>query len=570
MKPAPKKIVWLMSVAGLGMSLGEAAHAKVGAVAYMQFLSDLERLREIDHAGLVLDSTDRASGEWLRPLDWAHFTNGHSVPVAAVDAAEVAVPLRSDLDLDIDALAMVLTDEPPRAAPQAAPTFVVRQLEIAPDSHSYRGWVAGRDAGQSGGARSVGAVSSTAWSDQGPGDADANEESRGIAALAVDASSPDLDLDLYRYLGESETPAPQRAIAPAPMALAVAIDVDLGADVDLLLPLSAESQPLPRLNTVAASPSVDIHLDWGPSLDINLDVPAVLDLNLDPFLRLDWYRRFSAIPTHTPTFEVAAASNEAAWISPPRSLSCESESASRRDAAAVEIVVASHADRVLRSLEALLTNTAASANGFGAQTRETFVSSEAERARLELADFLREGKGRKKAAVATLTTSITPAQDAVAGNPDPVRDQRQGAHGARATIRDGTRVVSESRLDGVRGGFVNHEGLQVSFGIERAVYINGSLVTTTSLNVSGLGAGATAAADVAARGSLLIQVGAGNVFTTAPLSAAMLGTVVQNTLDGQRIQSVTTVNAAVNSVQLLRSQALESSLRSAVIDSLRR
>lgn len=114
------------------------------------------------------------------------------------------------------------------------------------------------------------------------------------------------------------------------------------------------------------------------------------------------------------------------------------------------------------------------------------------------------------------------------------------------------------------------KGLAVSFGIERAVYGNGNLVATTNLNISGLGPGASAGAvELASRGSSQIRIGPGNV-AMAPMSATTLGTIVQNTLDGQRIQNVTTVNATVNRVQQLRSQTLESSLRSAVIDSLRR
>ena len=46
--------------------------------------------------------------------------------------------------------------------------------------------------------------------------------------------------------------------------------------------------------------------------------------------------------------------------------------------------------------------------------------------------------------------------------------------------------------------------------------------------------------------------------------------MVQNTLNDQKIQSITAINATVNSLQLVRAQNLQSTLRSAVIDSLRR
>ena len=132
----------------------------------------------------------------------------------------------------------------------------------------------------------------------------------------------------------------------------------------------------------------------------------------------------------------------------------------------------------------------------------------------------------------------------------------------------------------VRGGFVTSNGLQISFGIERAVYINGNLVTTTSLNVSDMGkvtAGQTPSASVSAglssavqRGTTLIQNGVGSTFQSGPMSAASLGTVIQNTLNNQKIQSVTLVNATVNSLQMLKAQNFQSSLRSVLIDSLRR
>ena len=132
-------------------------------------------------------------------------------------------------------------------------------------------------------------------------------------------------------------------------------------------------------------------------------------------------------------------------------------------------------------------------------------------------------------------------------------------------------ALADASLDRVRGGF-SADGLSISFGIERAVYVNGALVTTTSLNVSDLGritAGrGTTAFDVGTIG--LIQSGAGNVVSPTMISAGSVGTVIQNTLDGQKIQNVTIINATTNSLGLLRGLNLQSSLRGAVIDSLRR
>lgn len=133
-------------------------------------------------------------------------------------------------------------------------------------------------------------------------------------------------------------------------------------------------------------------------------------------------------------------------------------------------------------------------------------------------------------------------------------------------------AMDKARLDTMRGGFTTGEGLKLSFGIERAVYINGNLVTTTSLNVSDLGA-ATAgrAASATVNGSLaLVQSGSGNTFLPGTVSSTAVGTVIQNTLDHQKIQHVTVVNATVNSMQVLRAMNLQHAVRTAITDSIRR
>lgn len=151
---------------------------------------------------------------------------------------------------------------------------------------------------------------------------------------------------------------------------------------------------------------------------------------------------------------------------------------------------------------------------------------------------------------------------------------------ARVNPFGGERVaVRDNALDRVRGGFVTNN-LNIAFGIERAVYINGSLVTTTSLNISDTGR-VTSSIDAKALtpGSLaLIQSGAGNsvaggAFSSASgvgLNANAIGTVVQNTLDGQKIQNITVINATANSLGALRDLNLQNNLRSSLIDSLRR
>src|SRR4029077_11376028 len=48
-------------------------------------------------------------------------------------------------------------------------------------------------------------------------------------------------------------------------------------------------------------------------------------------------------------------------------------------------------------------------------------------------------------------------------------------------------AISDATLDEMRGGFTTTSGLEVTFGIERALYVNGELISTTSLNVVNLG-----------------------------------------------------------------------------------
>jgi hypothetical protein len=164
---------------------------------------------------------------------------------------------------------------------------------------------------------------------------------------------------------------------------------------------------------------------------------------------------------------------------------------------------------------------------------------------------------------------LAQAQPAPAAPPEAPSADRAN----RRAIGSDMVAVSSQRLDEVRGGFVTETGLKVSFGIERAVYLNGSLVTTTSLNISDLSkiAGGQAQVTGAGSGSLaLVQSGSGNAFSPGSISSTAAGTVIQNTLDNQKINTITRIDAVVNSSGILRSINLQSSMRSAIVDSLRR
>lgn len=141
------------------------------------------------------------------------------------------------------------------------------------------------------------------------------------------------------------------------------------------------------------------------------------------------------------------------------------------------------------------------------------------------------------------------------------------------------RSLDASSLDDIRGGFEPvGSSLKFSFGIERAVFINGQLVASTVLNLKDLqwvaGSGSapqvlTSGAAAAAGALSVVQSGAGNSFA-AQAGANLAGTVIQNTLNDQKIQNVTTINAAVNSAQLLRAMSVQSAVQSGIVSSLRR
>ncbi|BAL22568.1 hypothetical protein [Azoarcus sp. KH32C] len=162
---------------------------------------------------------------------------------------------------------------------------------------------------------------------------------------------------------------------------------------------------------------------------------------------------------------------------------------------------------------------------------------------------------------------LAPANDAPAALPPPTPAPR----GQEPVLFSGA-LVDDDTLDGLRGGFETPGGLVMSFGIERLVYINGALTSMTRLNVADLGSLSGSGIDPAqlsAVGSTLavIQNGPNNTFVSDALAdgafATAFATVIQNSLNNQRIQAVTTINATVNSLDMMRASRLGESLRSA-------
>jgi hypothetical protein len=130
--------------------------------------------------------------------------------------------------------------------------------------------------------------------------------------------------------------------------------------------------------------------------------------------------------------------------------------------------------------------------------------------------------------------------------------------------------VPNERLDTVRGGFDLGEGLEASLGIERAVYIDGNLVTYTSVNIPDLAHVTTqqAMALASALSTINVQNGPGNTFDPSSGGNITAGTVIQNTLNNQTIRNLTTLNVAVNTLNAFRDEGMQQALQAAQIQAL--
>jgi len=165
-------------------------------------------------------------------------------------------------------------------------------------------------------------------------------------------------------------------------------------------------------------------------------------------------------------------------------------------------------------------------------------------------------------------------------------------------------AVDTQSLDEIRGGY-DLNGMRFSIGIERAVYINGNLIATNVLNIKDLQSAvgrasmtsalpanaATTATGVqnettnkvapqvqvsqnsqqASSGSLgVIQNGPGN-YVASQVSQNPTATVIQNSLNNQTIQNVTTINASVaNSMPTVRALSIQNAIQYGIVSSLRR
>ena len=548
-----------MSLAGLGLSLGESVHAKIAPGAApggakplgLQGLNGTVEGDQATSGALALAAIPPG------PLDVTLSWPSTPPALSAEDRAAVA-------------LAMVLMAE----APPSEPSRVTPDFDASSSAKPPPKFLRGIQDVASASEPATEAPAPIAFADGSPIEPAPAADQRvdlelALAPQGLALDSVDLDLSAWDGADPAAATAAER-LAEGGWAL------DLNLDL---------------------SPGLDLNLDLAPEVDLALDRPPVFPVTrLRPFGSAARGERSAALCTadELPVLREVLGAGAAAAVSaraPVAIVAAEPTPVDLAPAPTAEpapkvalidptpkiaptIVVASHADRVLRSLEVLLSSDGPADAHVRPEAEEIFVTSHAEKVLRTLASTC---AGERTAPAADETRPISKV-----AVPQPVDACRANATMAKAPLRarssvigDGAIALNQNALDKVRGGFETSSGLKISFGIERAVYINGALVTTTSLNLSDLGkvtggAGLAAAAVAGSSNLTLIQNGPGNTFVTGPVSAATVGTIVQNTLNDQKIQSVTAINATVNSLQVVRAQNFQSTLRGALIDSLRR
>jgi hypothetical protein len=111
--------------------------------------------------------------------------------------------------------------------------------------------------------------------------------------------------------------------------------------------------------------------------------------------------------------------------------------------------------------------------------------------------------------------------------------------------------IDDAALDALRGGMDLGNGIQISFGFENIVFVNGELVVHTAFTLD--------PAMLAESGGLVQFIHDGMAADAVPEDATRLAlsTVIQNALDTQVIQSLTILDVSVTSGDFIQSLRLE-------------
>ena len=615
-KPAPTKLVMLLSAAGLSLSWSGAALASREDNAAPNFALTFDGLPGEEQGcnsqatdGSVPCTTATASSEYLHKFAAQAATLARpqpSVPSNQPDLPVVVQPSEiSSRDPEVAAITAVSLDTPPvatgavRTGDEEAASADPKQIDLVWDSlaevlgsrldeeppieiQSPRRVAAPAvpepAVDTAGKTASVGPLHEAARPHT-------NEGQATLASAPIEAVWASLAEVLGSRLGEEssiEIQSPQRVAAPAvpePAVDTAGKTASVGPSREPARPHTNEGQA-----TLASAP---IEAVWASSAEIlgsQLDEPP------------------SAIKAPKQAVQTDDAGNH-------------SDALARWEEADDIVVASSHSQKILSSLAALRSGESPETGAAGSQTKKVVVRHTDKV--LETLALFHQKKTTRKAflctgapedempprvppmaqgwsdlADASTATMFEPEVDILLDLAPPMADisvkpmaQETPSRPAppdplvagpahRAALGSEAVALSADKLDKVRGGFTTTNGAWVSFGIERAVYLNGELVTTTSLNIADLSKISGGQAQVTSNGAVgslaVLQSGAGNVFTPGTISSTAAGTVIQNTLDNQKINTITRIDAVVNSSSIMRSMNLQSSMQSAIVNSLRR
>lgn len=132
---------------------------------------------------------------------------------------------------------------------------------------------------------------------------------------------------------------------------------------------------------------------------------------------------------------------------------------------------------------------------------------------------------------------------------------------------DAREVVSDQELDGMRGGYVTDNGVAILFGIQQAVFTDGTLHNVTpQLVISATGQAVSSSS--LARFQAIFG-GANGTIQAGSTAIVLPPTIIQNTLDGRTIDAVTVINTAVLNLSRIRTMNISSMLSGQLIQSLR-
>jgi hypothetical protein len=134
-------------------------------------------------------------------------------------------------------------------------------------------------------------------------------------------------------------------------------------------------------------------------------------------------------------------------------------------------------------------------------------------------------------------------------------------------------TASDRTLDKMRGGFDLGAGLMVSFGISRAVYINGQLITSTTFQVGDLASltppqAAALSQQISTQAQAqVVKNGPGNT-VELNVGTVPLATYIQNTVNNQTIRSQTIIDATSNGMGMIKGMNLQATINEAVANAI--